>query len=387
MATAFNTRKRIRRFFGHIESVAPMPNLIEVQKSSYEGFLQRAIPAAKRMIVWRGESCASSELQSRLYRMASVPARYYCVLPRADKASDGLQPLLLLKSLQRTDVVAYCDGPAGLWSQLLSPSLGSPLIFGNLHEAAPYAGEGDNGAAAGDFAKFHDRLDEIAARLDRLAQRAQAPASGAMDRDVPPREPMSQAGYSVSPPDQRWDGVERRRPTRPAPAPSFSLDDAIAEIAARQQALDNEAAGPAAAASWRTRRREPAARHRRDLLPDLRPRRDPACALSGDEGLQLRRDQDMLSERHDLLLFSNRQPAGARLRAAAALSRRHPFALHRGVQHLGAEPQQPLDVRFSAWCRLPPKASGRKGLGREVVGQRRVPNHTQEDRDERREPK
>ncbi len=34
MATAFNTRKRIRRFFSHIESVAPMPNLIEVQKSS-----------------------------------------------------------------------------------------------------------------------------------------------------------------------------------------------------------------------------------------------------------------------------------------------------------------------------------------------------------------
>src|SRR5215207_7591940 len=48
MATAFNTRKRIRRFFGHIESVAPMPNLIEVQKSSYENFLQRNIAAAKR---------------------------------------------------------------------------------------------------------------------------------------------------------------------------------------------------------------------------------------------------------------------------------------------------------------------------------------------------
>ncbi|HTE79812.1 MAG TPA: DNA-directed RNA polymerase subunit beta, partial [Reyranella sp.] len=48
MATAFNTRKRIRRFFGHIETVAPMPNLIEVQKSSYEGFLQRVTPAAKR---------------------------------------------------------------------------------------------------------------------------------------------------------------------------------------------------------------------------------------------------------------------------------------------------------------------------------------------------
>src|SRR5260221_11647432 len=48
MAPALNARKRIRRFFGHIESVAPMPNLIEVQKSSYEGFLQRVTPAAKR---------------------------------------------------------------------------------------------------------------------------------------------------------------------------------------------------------------------------------------------------------------------------------------------------------------------------------------------------
>ena len=47
MATAFNTRKRIRRFFGHIESVAPMPNLIEVQKSSYESFLQRVTPNAQ----------------------------------------------------------------------------------------------------------------------------------------------------------------------------------------------------------------------------------------------------------------------------------------------------------------------------------------------------
>ncbi len=48
MATAFNTRRRIRRYFGHIESVAPMPNLIEVQKSSYENFLQRITPAPKR---------------------------------------------------------------------------------------------------------------------------------------------------------------------------------------------------------------------------------------------------------------------------------------------------------------------------------------------------
>jgi len=40
MARSFTGRKRIRRNFGRIPEVAPMPNLIEVQKSSYDHFLQ-----------------------------------------------------------------------------------------------------------------------------------------------------------------------------------------------------------------------------------------------------------------------------------------------------------------------------------------------------------
>jgi DNA-directed RNA polymerase subunit beta len=37
---SFTGRKRVRRSFGRIPEVAPMPNLIEVQKSSYDAFLQ-----------------------------------------------------------------------------------------------------------------------------------------------------------------------------------------------------------------------------------------------------------------------------------------------------------------------------------------------------------
>ncbi|MBV8577196.1 MAG: DNA-directed RNA polymerase subunit beta, partial [Acetobacteraceae bacterium] len=37
---AFTPRKRIRRNFGRIPEVAPMPNLIDVQRASYEAFLQ-----------------------------------------------------------------------------------------------------------------------------------------------------------------------------------------------------------------------------------------------------------------------------------------------------------------------------------------------------------
>src|SRR6202789_1321232 len=40
ISRSFTGRKRIRKSFGRIPEVAPMPNLIDVQRSSYEGFLQ-----------------------------------------------------------------------------------------------------------------------------------------------------------------------------------------------------------------------------------------------------------------------------------------------------------------------------------------------------------
>jgi DNA-directed RNA polymerase subunit beta len=44
----FIGRKRIRKFFGHIPEVAEMPNLIEVQKESYDQFLQMQEPEGGR---------------------------------------------------------------------------------------------------------------------------------------------------------------------------------------------------------------------------------------------------------------------------------------------------------------------------------------------------
>ncbi|MBT4880390.1 MAG: DNA-directed RNA polymerase subunit beta [Alphaproteobacteria bacterium] len=48
MAKSFTERKRIRKSFGRISSVVPMPNLIQVQKSSYEKFLQTNVSPKKR---------------------------------------------------------------------------------------------------------------------------------------------------------------------------------------------------------------------------------------------------------------------------------------------------------------------------------------------------
>ena len=51
MAKSFTGRKRVRKSFGRIPEVAPMPNLIEVQKSSYDAFLQMDTAADKRLSV------------------------------------------------------------------------------------------------------------------------------------------------------------------------------------------------------------------------------------------------------------------------------------------------------------------------------------------------
>ena len=51
MAISFNGQKRIRKSFGRIPEVAPMPNLIEVQRSSYDHFLQMGVRPEQRASV------------------------------------------------------------------------------------------------------------------------------------------------------------------------------------------------------------------------------------------------------------------------------------------------------------------------------------------------
>ena len=57
---SFTGRKRVRRNFGRINEVADMPNLIEVQRRSYELFLQDGIDADDRKL----EVCKKSSRQS-----------------------------------------------------------------------------------------------------------------------------------------------------------------------------------------------------------------------------------------------------------------------------------------------------------------------------------
>ncbi|HWL68744.1 MAG TPA: DNA-directed RNA polymerase subunit beta [Geminicoccus sp.] len=50
MPQTFTARRRIRKSFGRIPEIAVMPNLIEVQRQSYEAFLQRDVRQADRVL-------------------------------------------------------------------------------------------------------------------------------------------------------------------------------------------------------------------------------------------------------------------------------------------------------------------------------------------------
>lgn len=100
----------------------------------------RAVPPEKRLLSWRGAPGTAAALRQAFEEMVAVEARYYRLAVEARQASDGLALLQLLQTLGRPDVLAYAEGPSGLWTRLLAPRLGAPLVFGSLSETPPVPG-------------------------------------------------------------------------------------------------------------------------------------------------------------------------------------------------------------------------------------------------------
>lgn len=88
-----------------------------------------AIPPERRRISWHGPAMDLPALRRRAARMTAVPARLYLIAPRVQRAEQALDPLLLLKELDRADVTAFGTGSAGTWSRLLAPWLGAPVVY------------------------------------------------------------------------------------------------------------------------------------------------------------------------------------------------------------------------------------------------------------------
>src|SRR6266851_2847182 len=97
MTKSFTGRKRIRKSFGRIPEVAPMPNLIEVQKSSYDHFLQMGVLPEHRTGVGLQEVFKSV-----------FPIRDFADRVRLERAAEGksLQPYEA-QGMAKEEILAY----------------------------------------------------------------------------------------------------------------------------------------------------------------------------------------------------------------------------------------------------------------------------------------
>ncbi|HEX3188045.1 MAG TPA: type I 3-dehydroquinate dehydratase [Pyrinomonadaceae bacterium] len=88
------------------------------------------VPQEKRIIAWNGHVTNSSELREQFDRVSATPAALYRVVTKSERITDEFLPLWLLKSLRRTDTVAYSLGTLGFWNRLIALQLGAPAIYG-----------------------------------------------------------------------------------------------------------------------------------------------------------------------------------------------------------------------------------------------------------------
>ena len=104
---------------------------LEIETDASEELL-RAVPVEKRLLSWYGRVNDLSQLNDRFAQLSSVPAAAYKIVTNAETITEEFLPLSLLKSLNRTDTIAFANGPLGFWNRLVALHLGSPAIFGRV---------------------------------------------------------------------------------------------------------------------------------------------------------------------------------------------------------------------------------------------------------------
>jgi 3-dehydroquinate dehydratase/shikimate dehydrogenase len=88
------------------------------------------IPAEKRLVSWYGRVNDLPELHERFSKLASTPAGVYKIVTNAGTIAEEFLPLSLLKALNRTDTIAFSNGPLGFWNRVLALHLGAAAIYG-----------------------------------------------------------------------------------------------------------------------------------------------------------------------------------------------------------------------------------------------------------------
>jgi 3-dehydroquinate dehydratase/shikimate dehydrogenase len=107
-------------------------DLVELEaESDLRSGLLTGIAAERRLLSWYGPPMGCVELVTNFHRLSSIPSRIYKMVVESRYSEDALNPLCLMKSLKRPDLIAYASGKSEFWSRLIALQFGAPIIFGS----------------------------------------------------------------------------------------------------------------------------------------------------------------------------------------------------------------------------------------------------------------
>ena len=102
--------------------------------------LLAAVPASRRRLSRHigpvSAATGTGALMAILDRMIATPAALYVVSVDADTVEDAVPVVALLAAARRSDLTGYATGLAGLWTRILAPRLGAPVVFAGLGTGA-----------------------------------------------------------------------------------------------------------------------------------------------------------------------------------------------------------------------------------------------------------
>jgi len=110
-----------------------------------------AVPPERRIVSWHGPAADLAALESCFARMIAADAALYKLVPTGAQPGDDLAPLLFLHRLERSDVVAFAGGPAGVWTRLVAPRLGAPVVYGAAGDLPGAPGQPTIATLRGDY--------------------------------------------------------------------------------------------------------------------------------------------------------------------------------------------------------------------------------------------
>ena len=120
-----------------LENAAQFYDRIELDaRTDLSGDLLQRVPAEKRLIAWYGHVNDLSTLNEHFEQLASTPAEVYKLITNAGTIAEEFFPLELLKSLNRSDTIAFSEGALGFWTRLLALQFGAPAIFGAANKGS-----------------------------------------------------------------------------------------------------------------------------------------------------------------------------------------------------------------------------------------------------------